>query len=207
MSPPPNTHHYHKPHSFAAVGYLWIISLCLASTFAQDTSPALTLFFPENKPAPTVIGNIATQSVAGGLLTLLNGDDLTANGKPLKEIFSLDTNGQLVALRTLDREVQSHYTFLTLDLAYGHSASVLLNILDENDNAPRWENPRKNINVSENTQPGDQLALLGSAIDNDNGINSTQRYELISGSAGEFRIEETQVWRPRSAVTDQDPNC
>ncbi len=73
------------------------------------------------------------------------------------------------------------------------TATVLINILDSNDNAPQILAPRGvDVTISEDTEPGYVIVEGINATDLDSGVNSLIRFFIIAGVQREsFAIDET----------------
>lgn len=200
------SHLHHKPHSFCQISLpsfyhvsvtaLILLSWC-ASTKAQSASLTKELYFLENVPPPALIGSMAQDSdSAATTYTVLQANDRVdgTNSPKYSDLFDFQPNGKIYSKVALDREEKSLYTLVVFKSS-GVILTVNIHIKDINDNAPSFPDPSvRNLTIPENTRPDDQLSVLGSALDKDAGINSTQRYEIISGSNGVFRLEETQVY-------------
>lgn len=152
----------------------------------------------ENSEVPKTIGSLATESNrdTATFFTVINPLlDSEVEGIPgvtLQEVFEFQSGGNVILKRSLDREQKESFNLLVS--ADGDQFYVVdIKVLDLNDNAPAFSKSERNVTVSELAQVNDQISVLGSAIDRDQGINSTQRYELVSGSNGVFKLEQTQV--------------
>ena len=58
---------------------------------------------------------------------------------------------------------------------------------DHNDNSPSFSERTKNISLSETTPTQTSLSL-GSAVDPDVGVFTTQRYEIVDGEAASLLL-------------------
>uniref|UniRef100_T1J403 Cadherin domain-containing protein n=1 Tax=Strigamia maritima TaxID=126957 RepID=T1J403_STRMM len=111
--------------------------------------------------------------------------------------FKIDkSNGQVVLVASLDRETQSKYTFTIVAHDSGlpsltSTAQIVVDVLDENDNAPRFENAPESSSLPEDTPVGSEV-LQFVASDEDIGVNSKMSFFLASGNLQEtFRIDAT----------------
>ncbi|XP_012694438.2 protocadherin alpha-C2-like [Clupea harengus] len=114
----------------------------------------------------------------------------------------------LVLKKSLDREKQSVHS-LTLTAVDGGipartgTASIIVRVLDTNDNAPQFEEEKYTIDLSENSPLGSLVVKL-SATDLDEGTNAdiefsfslytsekTQNTFSLNPSNGEIRVKET----------------
>ena len=144
----------------------------------------------EERPSQTIIGVIASICVP----------------KPYNIIWSrnsraeedLDVNGTTGVIRTkrpLDREKKGRYTFFAIhQFGTGNCGSsnikisVHIEVTDVNDHAPEFPSGAIHLDLSESS-PRDVKYSLGSAVDPDEGLNSTQRYEIASGNTNNtFRL-------------------
>ncbi|TRY64470.1 hypothetical protein DNTS_017153 [Danionella cerebrum] len=105
--------------------------------------------------------------------------------------FSINQEtGYLSTKGKLDFEEKSSYTVL-LSISDGTSrdeASVLVEVLDVNDNSPVFEDPPRMISVEEESTARDNILTL-KATDLDAGFNGEVRYTLLGG-AGMFSIDQ-----------------
>lgn len=111
------------------------------------------------------------------------------------DTFELDSlTGQLTTKTKLDREKISNYEILVVAKDQGlppqsSTATVLLNILDVNDNSPEFYPQKYFVAVSEDTRIGSSILKL-SATDLDAGENAMLTYKLESGSDGLFSVDQ-----------------
>ena len=149
------------------------------------------------------------------VLSVITTDlDLDSNAKVAYSItegnqfgqFAIKSTGEVYVLKELDREVISSYT-LTItasDGAFISLASVMINVLDINDNAPVCERPIYTDFVAENIDVG-SFILQVSATDNDEPDSrfSTLIYTL-DDSYGVFNIEERSGIISNSQLLDRE---
>ena len=109
--------------------------------------------------------------------------------------FIFDSNGHLEALTPFDYEDTKVYSFPVLAIDQGKpsltaTATVLLNILDENDNTPVFSQSLYQSNVSECSSVGDEVTVL-QATDDDH--SQTQLYYSIpiQNRITEFAVDST----------------
>lgn len=102
--------------------------------------------------------------------------------------FTIDeATGQISLERTLDRETTDKYslTVLAHDAGFSHrlssSATVLIDILDENDNSPQFAQSETKISVLETTPVNTELIQFR-ATDADLGINSEVAFSIGAGN-------------------------
>lgn len=190
------TYLYHKPHSQCKL----LIKLCILIICCglSDGQAEKVITVVENTPAPVTIGSLARDPSSPSVhYSVLNPalDSVISEipGSPqFKDIFDIQSNGEVIVKRQLDREQKAVYDLL---VAAGNTDvyTVQIRVLDLNDNAPTFNPSVRNISVAENTQANEELASLGSATDSDEGNNSTQRYELINNFNNLFQLETVQV--------------
>lgn len=97
------------------------------------------------------------------------------------------TSGEIRTKVQLNREVHASYSLVAIPLS-GENVRVMVNVLDENDNAPTFPEPVMHIEFPENT-PLDVKRTLNPARDPDLGAFNTQRYNIVSGNVNNaFRL-------------------
>ncbi|CAH1174192.1 unnamed protein product [Phaedon cochleariae] len=102
--------------------------------------------------------------------------------------FDIDeATGQITLLRSLDRETTSKYTLTVVAHDAGitkqlsTSTTVLIDVLDENDNAPEFTQTESRISTSETTPVNTELVRFR-ASDLDLGVNSEVVYSITAGN-------------------------
>ncbi|XP_078366665.1 protocadherin Fat 4-like [Oculina patagonica] len=95
-------------------------------------------------------------------------------------------------LPTLDHERIANYSFYVVavdEQGSGHAsfAVVKIQVIDANDNVPRFEPSTKNVTISEDSSVGFSVTRVH-AIDPDYKLNGKVSYSLISGADGKFEI-------------------
>ncbi|XP_077428067.1 protocadherin-18a isoform X1 [Vanacampus margaritifer] len=124
--------------------------------------------------------------------------DTSVHGSPISTYVTVDpSNGAIYALRTFDREDVSRISFVVQAKDDGKpplfsNATIVLNILDENDNPPVIVIPQlwnfsADVPVSKFTEAG-HLVTSVSATDRDTGINSELVCSIVSGNEEGFFI-------------------
>ncbi|XP_051646572.1 protocadherin-23 isoform X1 [Manacus candei] len=123
-----------------------------------------------------------------------------------ENLFSIETSvmgsetsyklvGSLVLSDVLDRETASshHLVLLASDCgtpSLNSTATVLITVLDVNDNAPVFSSPEYHVHVKESIPIGSHVTEV-SANDCDAGTNAEITYAIISGDdRGHFRLDE-----------------
>jgi len=106
------------------------------------------------------------------------------------ELFTVDpTSGLVTASASLDREISSHLSFRVVAADAGNpslvgSALVVVNVLDVNDNRPRFSSPSGFLfDVAENQPAGTVVGQI-SASDADSGPNQSIEYRLQTSVSG-----------------------
>lgn len=103
------------------------------------------------------------------------------------DLFIDHTTGEIRTKELLDRETRSSYSLVAIPLS-GENIRVVIQVLDENDNAPTFPVPFMNVEFPENTSR-DVKRSLQPARDLDLGRFNTQRYDIISGNVNNvFRL-------------------
>ncbi|ROL52057.1 Protein dachsous [Anabarilius grahami] len=114
---------------------------------------------------------------------------LTVESEAEKFSINQDT-GVLSTKVKLDFEEESSYTVL-LSISDGTNrdeASVLVEVLDINDNSPVFESHLPSVSVPEDHTVGDDVTSI-KATDADAGFNGEVRYTLLGG-AGRFNVDQ-----------------
>lgn len=142
----------------------------------------------ETFPPTNVITVVAIDKDTGknSIITYRLVDDI--NG-----IFSIDENsGEIVTNTKLDRETDDHYTLTVEAVDQGYpsltgSVMVHINILDINDNPPRFTR-LFSVNVTENTEVGSFVIGITSS-DLDIGVNAKATYRFTENPGNMFKID------------------
>ncbi|XP_040043063.2 protocadherin-18a isoform X1 [Gasterosteus aculeatus] len=122
----------------------------------------------------------------------------SVHGSSISTYVTIDpSNGAIYALRTFDREDVSRITFVVQAKDAGKplllsNATVVLNILDENDNppvivVPQLWNFTADVPASKFTEAG-QLVTVVRATDRDTGVNAELICSIVSGNEEGFFI-------------------
>ena len=125
--------------------------------------------------------------------------------------FYIDHDGILSALDSFDREEKSLYTFnITVkdkDFSspnVSSSAKVVVNILDQNDNKPRFNKDTYTFRTFENHPVGSQIGVL-EAEDSDLSPNNIFKYSFYSnGKLIPFRIDKNTGVITATKVFDRE---
>lgn len=103
--------------------------------------------------------------------------------------------GYLVLLHSLDREAFASHKLVILASDHGcpplsSTAIVSVEVLDVNDNPPKFSSLKYHAHVKESTPPGSHITVV-SASDRDVGFHAEIIYHIISGNEkGHFHLEE-----------------
>ncbi|XP_036606368.1 protocadherin alpha-C2-like isoform X5 [Trichosurus vulpecula] len=161
-----------------------LLLLLLAMLLPGPEASPLRYSVPEEQEPGSLVGNLA--SALGLELRRLGPGCLRINhlGAPSPRYLELDlTNGKLFVNERLDREAlceQRPRCLLHLEVL-AHSpvavSAVEVEVLDVNDNSPRFSRPDYQLEVSESVAPGTRFHIE-SAQDPDVGTNSVQSYQL-----------------------------
>ena len=105
--------------------------------------------------------------------TVLDTDRMYESQPPLHSPFPHTTPIFIVCLFIV--------LYIHLLLPPNHfTVSLSITVEDDNDNSPSFSERTKNISLSETTPTQTSLSL-GSAVDPDVGVFTTQRYEILDG--------------------------
>ncbi|XP_013204908.1 protocadherin alpha-C2 isoform X1 [Microtus ochrogaster] len=179
----------------------WLLFLSFRLLLVLLPSPAasqLRYSVPEEQSPGALVGNVAR--ALGLELRRLGPGCLRINhlGAPSPRYLELDlTNGALFVNKRIDREAlceQRPRCLLSLEvLAHNPVAvsSIQVEILDINDNSPRFPRPDYQLQVSESVAPGARFHIE-SAQDPDVGANSVQTYELSPSEHFELDLKPLQ---------------
>ena len=118
-------------------------------------------------------------------------------------VFRINSTGNILVTRTLDRETNASYTLavLAVDSAGNEgTTSVRITLTDENDEAPIFSQTAYTAFISENSPQGTPvLPVIGSStiaiqavdLDQPNTDNSRVSYQLEGPDASRFNIDRT----------------
>ena len=113
-----------------------------------------------------------------------------------KDYFSISPDfGQIRNTKVIDREIHSSFELL-VEIRDGGSppriavGSMIVNILDENDEDPVFDIPTFVFSISKNSQIGSSISTIR-AKDGDTGSNAQLEYAIVSGNVdNKFKIDE-----------------
>ncbi|KAM5127578.1 protocadherin-11 X-linked isoform 3-T3 [Callospermophilus lateralis] len=161
------------------------------------TQPFISLSVPENNSPGTQLTKISATDADSGRnaeISYLLGTDAPSE-------FNLDhRTGILTAVKKLDREKQEKYYFTVLAKDNGMpplmtNATVLVTVLDQNDNSPIFTHNEYNFYVPENLPRHGTVGLI-TVTDPDYGENSAVTLSILDVN-DDFTIDpQTGVIRP-----------
>uniref|UniRef100_A0A672YM16 Cadherin domain-containing protein n=1 Tax=Sphaeramia orbicularis TaxID=375764 RepID=A0A672YM16_9TELE len=110
---------------------------------------------------------------------------------------------ELILIKNLDREKQAIHNLILTAIDGGTPArsgtvSIIVHVLDTNDNAPTFDKHNYSLKIMENSPIGERFSL-SNAVDADVGINSVNTYRLSESE--HFNIE-VQTGREGSKFAD-----
>lgn len=123
-------------------------------------------------------------------------------------LISSDT-AELIVTGGLDREMEDEYNLIIVasdpsNSDFNTSASVMISILDINDNAPQFDMTLYNFSIAEHSSMGTLVGTV-SASDNDIGVNAVVTYSIISGDpSGNFMISSNGDIQISSQTLDRE---
>lgn len=136
---------------------------------------------PENEPVGVIVSTVVADSRSSVVYSITSGDP--------KEMFRINPNsGVLSTNKICDYEEQIFYN-LTITamniIGRSTSCSVLIHIIDKNDNNPVFEKELHHGFIIEQAPVGsivlneDRFPLVIKATDADSGMNSLLQYEIV----------------------------
>ena len=199
--------------------YIYVIINCHdkgsppKTTFAEFTVQVID----ENDHAPQFLSDIYIVDVSENnaidmdIIQVLASDNDVGNNSqvtysvwaPVAYRFSMDPmSGIIKVLSVFDRETDDKIPLYAYAKDNGtpqrtSTATIQINVLDQNDNNPVFTKPMYVINVQENMPSGTSIGRV-TATDSDDGLNSKIRFMLdpalpftIDASSGEIRTKKT----------------
>ncbi|TSK45904.1 Protocadherin alpha-7 [Bagarius yarrelli] len=149
---------------------------------------------PEEGKEDIIVGNVA-KDLHLDVHTLVNRRFRIVSGDK-DGLFQVNqNNGVLHALKKIDREEvcdSSNPCVLHLKIALDSPLeihSVVVEITDVNDNAPRFPDKQQRVEIAESTMPGARFQLQ-SARDPDVGVNSVRSYKLSKNEHFDLDIKD-----------------
>lgn len=156
------------------------------SVFSTDAQVMLDIFLPSFSQ-DVYSGSVSEAAPPGSVVTslaLLNTGNEEFRLTSLNPTFTLGPNGTLLTNAALDYETEQTYRFAVVANSSNIEITtrVLINILDENDNAPEFPEASYNTSISSSSSVGTSLLQL-TAMDRDSpGPNSDITYSISPGA-------------------------
>lgn len=116
---------------------------------------------------------------------------------------------ELIVAGGLDRENEDEYSLVIVardpsNSDFNNTASVIIHILDVNDNAPQFDMTLYNFSVAEHSSMGTLVGIV-SATDDDIGVNGQVAYSIISGDPnGNFVISNSGEIQVSALTLDRE---
>ncbi|XP_011297771.1 fat-like cadherin-related tumor suppressor homolog isoform X1 [Fopius arisanus] len=165
----------------------------------SDTPPLFEwkedkFFVSESSPVGTPITRLKTITNNTVNYRILSGDDQT-------QAFAINKQGQITLIRNLDRELKDNHLIAVLAETDSSPpltalAEISLQVLDENDHAPKFESNPYTVTLAENIEEGTSI-LKVIAHDEDLGNNGEVRYSFgtdIGELANVFTVDAYTGW-------------
>ncbi|XP_060771886.1 protocadherin-18a isoform X3 [Neoarius graeffei] len=136
------------------------------------------------------------------------------HGSPISTYVTVDpSSGAIYALRTFDYEELSHISFMVQASDYGKpslssNVTVVLNVLDVNDNrpvivAPPLRNHTTEFPVSKYSDYGDLITTI-TATDRDSGVNGDLSCTIAAGNEAGYFYMDSRTCEIRANVSLRD---
>ncbi|XP_077589321.1 protocadherin alpha-5-like isoform X5 [Stigmatopora nigra] len=182
--------------------HFWL-HLVAALFFCYGSASQLSYSVPEEANKGTVVGNIAKDLSLD--LRELHNRDLRIVSSHSKKYVDVDLRtGNLFVNDRIDREELCPGVgpcLLRIQAVMSEPMSVHridINVLDVNDNSPKFEEELHTLEISESVAPGERY-LLPVAVDSDAGSNSVKTYRL---SPNEYFTLDVQSGGKHGASTE-----
>ncbi|XP_065342592.1 cadherin-related tumor suppressor [Cloeon dipterum] len=148
---------------------------------------------PENLPVNTVVMAVKATDKDEGRNSYV---EYSLSGEGASSVFTLGpVDGLLRVSGRLDRELKANYTLQVTAKDRGEptrstTSTLVLHVLDENDNSPVFDPKQYSASVPENASIGASVLRI-SATDVDAGLNGRVRYVIAAGDRNrDFSISE-----------------
>lgn len=144
-------------------------------------------------------------------LSVLDADEKTAtldyfvtSGDP-KGHFLVHTSGQVYVAAALDREQQAEYrlTITATDGKFTANTTVIVTVIDVNDNGPVCKEPVYKREISEGVNLGTHVVSV-LAWDADEGTAARTRYTLIGDGSEDFSIDQQSGHVTTATLLDRE---
>ncbi|XP_075458138.1 protocadherin-1 isoform X5 [Ascaphus truei] len=159
-----------------------------APVFAQSL---MEMAFPENNSPDEIVMEVSASDADSGSNAQLSYS-IVADASS-RDIFSINPDsGQIRVNTVLDREQREHYHFHVVAADKGSpslkgTASVVITVMDRNDNDPKFMLNGYNLSVTENIPRLSPIGIV-TVIDADKGENARIQL-LVEPDTGEFIIQ------------------
>ncbi|XP_055783215.1 protocadherin-19 isoform X5 [Salvelinus fontinalis] len=168
---------YAKEMDFMLI--LWIVLLCWTGA---DSVINLKYSINEEQKAGYIIGNVTKDAQTQGFAIAPRAPYLRVISNSEPRWVELSPAGLLLTHQKIDRDVACRQTSkCTVSLEVMSNSMeicvIKVEIVDLNDNAPRFPTKHIDIEISENASPGTRFPLEG-ASDPDSGIFGVQSYSI-----------------------------
>nr|XP_046190657.1 protocadherin-19-like isoform X6 [Oncorhynchus gorbuscha] len=168
---------YAKDMDFMQI--LWIVLLCWTGS---DSVINLKYSINEEQKAGYIIGNVTKDAQTQGFAIAPRAPYLRVISNSEPRWVELSPAGLLLTHQKIDRDVACRQTSkCTVSLEVMSNSMeicvIKVEIVDLNDNAPRFPTNHIDIEISENASPGTRFPLEG-ASDPDSGIFGVQSYSI-----------------------------
>ncbi|XP_063045452.1 protocadherin gamma-A11-like [Engraulis encrasicolus] len=176
-------------------GFPWIAAqLFLLLCFGETVWAQLRYSVPEEGKVGSVVGNVA-KDLGLDVGTLVERGFRIVSGTK-DALFQVNqNNGVLIVHKNIDREELCEGNaacLINLKIAVENPLEihyVTVEIMDVNDNAPRFLKKEDHLEVAENTLPGADFPLVA-ARDSDSGANSLRLYKLSHSDHFELEVRD-----------------
>ncbi|XP_061398166.1 cadherin-related tumor suppressor, partial [Musca vetustissima] len=171
-----------------------VMLLTINVTDANDNAPVMekliynTEIMEEESPPQTIVRVKAHDRDSGE-----NGEVSYRLVDDYEGTFEIDADsGEIYTTLRLDREEVSRYELSVVAVDQGMpqlsgSATVVINLLDKNDNPPKFTR-LFSVNVTENAEIG-SFVIQVTSMDLDQGINANALYTLTENPGEKFRLD------------------
>ncbi|XP_011409268.2 PREDICTED: protocadherin gamma-A4-like, partial [Amphimedon queenslandica] len=178
------------------------LSICEENDNSPTFSPPYNWTVYENSPSGTLVDTLeAVDDDDGSFCSsdAINEEDNVIHyfilSENLTEFDIEQTTGRVTVEGPIDYEEIKNFTveFFAEDLgvpSLNGTTSVLIQVLDVNDNAPMFEKLNYSDSIVENSTSGTELGVRMQVSDDDSGINAEIRYRISDGEGkDDFSID------------------
>ncbi|CAD5114675.1 DgyrCDS3721 [Dimorphilus gyrociliatus] len=205
------------------------------NVIATDTDPVplkskrtITVFINDVNDNPPIVNpnqiiKVSELTSPNRIIHRLNFTDLDSESNSVTDFFLIGdskaltmfnvnrTNGEVKTIKALDYEKETTYSLIFKATNPGTSLSststVKLEVLSDNEYAPKFKNEEYNFIVSESAKPGHELGVV-EATDNDKGLHGFINYYLVGDSnAKGFTIDHNTGKITISSSVDRESSA